>query len=353
MVELIPAANGVGREAIQRVIEGLCERGVEAPAMIFVDRADDPWRVHAARTSVDLRRRSVIVLASSSSLVDAVRFEFGGAARLPASSVSMESAFDAATRCPLSGTPIATRGVVDAALGGAKRVAAVGWRRARFWRSHVGTRVLSNYLADVAARLGCVPAVVPGPILLAPDRERAGIRDAIEETAAGYATIAPPSIVPIDPILSALDIGVEGVAGDSATKTFDAPQPVLELPSGRRVGTWSLAGDPPPGLFGWFASPERISASASSWTLQHPDGSQGFVADSPALSDQLVVKVPGWMSDHLCPGSPAGRLVEALAEDPGRFGRPLWVSNADADGVRFLLGLPGPIWVDGPGVPVD
>mgnify|MGYP000662240094 CR=1 FL=1 len=27
--------------------------------------------------------------------------------------------------------------------------------------------------------------------------------------------------------------------------------------------------------------------------------------------------------------------------------------NADADGVRFLLGLPGPIWVDGPGVPVD
>ena len=353
MVEVVSASGGVGREAMQRVIEGLRGRGVALPEKIFVEHADDPWRIHAARTPVELRRRSVIVLSSSSSLLDAVRFEFGGAARLPVSSVSMESAFDAVTRGPRSGTPFATRGVVDSALGGAKRVAAVGWRRARFWRSHVGSRILSDVLTDVAARLSRVPVIVPGPVLLVPDRERQRIRDEIEETAAGYGAIGPPSIVPIDPILSALDIGVEGVVDDGVPKIFDSPQPVLELPSGRRVGTWSLASDPPPGLRGWHASPERISASASSWTLAHPDGSLESVADSPFLSDQLVVKVPGWMSDHLCAGSPAGLLVEALAKDPGRFGRPLWVSNADTEAVRFLLGLPGPIWVDGPGVPVD
>lgn len=353
MVDLIPELDGVGHQAVTRVVEDLRARGVEMPAKIFTDRADDPWRVHAARAPVDLRRRSVIMLASSSSLIDAVRFEFGGAARLPVSSVSMESAFDAVTHGPPSGTPFATRGVMDSALGGAKRVAAVGWQRARFWRSHVGSRFLSGVLTDVAARLDRVPVIVPGPVLLVPDRERQRIREAIEETAAGYGAIGPPSIVPIDPILSVLDIGVEGVAHDGAPRIFDSPQPVLELPSGRRVGTWSLAKDPPPGLHGWYASPERISASASSWTLEHPDGSLESVADSPFLSDQIAVKVPGWMSDHLCPGSPAGLLVEALAKDPGRFGRPLWVSNADAAAVRFLLGLPGPIWVDGPGVPVD
>jgi len=40
-----------------------------------------------------------------------------------------------------------------------------------------------------------------------------------------------------------------------------------------------------------------------------------------------------------------------LAEAAHRRGLPLWVPNVDSIALRFLLGLPGTLWVDGPAVP--
>jgi hypothetical protein len=353
MVELIPDAEEIGHEAIHRVVESLGERGVEVPDLVFVEHSGESWRALAAGTPVERRRESVILLATGSSLLDAVRYEFGGAARIPVSSVSLAPAFEAAARGRRPGTPLATRGVVDSALGGAKRLGAVGWRRARFWRSHVGTRRLNRVLTDLALGLGCVPVILPGPVLLIPDRGRHEILSEIEKASRPDGTIGPPSIVPIDPIVAAMDITVEGIVDAGGPRPPERHLPVLELPTGRRLGTWSLSGEPTQHGRGWSAFPERLSASSSSWTLEHLDGSIESLAESASMTGQRVIKVPGWISDHLCSGSPAGLLVEGLATDRAREGRPLWVSNVDADGVRFLLGLPGPIWVDGPGVPSD
>jgi len=65
----------------------------------------------------------------------------------------------------------------------------------------------------------------------------------------------------------------------------------------------------------------------------------------------LAVRVPGWASRGLRPGSPAGLLVTRIAEAASRRGIPLWIPNVDQEGLRLVLGLPGTIWVDGPAVP--
>ena len=69
------------------------------------------------------------------------------------------------------------------------------------------------------------------------------------------------------------------------------------------------------------------------------------------IAGQSVIRAPGFVGAALRRGSPAGLLIEGLARHGSRAGRPIWVPSVDAEGVRFLLGLPGPIWVDGPGVP--
>ncbi len=340
---------------MERVIEGLRENGVELPPMVFVDRPGDPWQHHAVRAPVEVRRRSVVVLASDAGLVEAIRFEFGGATRLPISSVAMELACIAAAGGPQSGLPAATRGVLESVIEDSDRVEGVGWSRPRFWRAHLGVRSLEDCLTRMAKRLGVAPVIVPGPILLVPDRDRDEVSRQLTVLAAdeNHSCPFPPIIVPIAPILDALDIKIGQADGDEGPMSSIDPQPVLELPSGRRVGAWSLAQNDPQVGEEWHANPVEITSSGSSWNLVHADGSQETVVDSPVVSDQWVVRIPGWIGDHLRPGSPAGLLVEALATDHVRAERPLWVSNVDAGAVRFLLSMPGPIWVDGPGVPSD
>ena len=50
-------------------------------------------------------------------------------------------------------------------------------------------------------------------------------------------------------------------------------------------------------------------------------------------------------------GTPAALLVARLADAADRRGLPLWIPNVDGEGLRFALGLPGTLWVDGPAVP--
>jgi hypothetical protein len=351
MVELIPSLEGVGREAVTRVIEGLEERGVTLPPLIMVEGSDGRWRTHAARVPVERRRRSVAAVTSVECALDAVRFEFGGAIRLPVSSVSLELACEAVERNPPGAIPLATPGVVEAVVAGAGCVIGVGWPLARFWRTQIGSPQLSDYLVAIATGLECVPVVVPGPTLVVADRAPVEIRTMIEDTAAsgGYGYASPPSIVPLGTRLTALDIDAEAVEDETAAPADTGSRPVLDVLSGRRVGGWSLTRADRVTGPGWRALPDATSL----WTLEHPDGSTEVVSEFPTTADQSVIKIPGWIGARVGPGSPSGIVVEAVAKDPVRNGQPLWISNADADAVRFLLGLPGPIWVDGPGVPAD
>jgi len=355
MVELVPASKGVGHQAMKRVIESLRKSGVELPPMVVTDETGNPWRLSAARIPADIRRRSVLAVASDTDLFDAVRFEFGGAIRLPVSSLAMEKACLAAAGGRMPETPMATRGVLDSVLEGAERVEGVGWSRSRFWRNHLGVRCLKGCLTEIATRLGRAPVIIPGPILVVPDCEDEELhRQLTSATGAGTRVIPyPPAIVPIARILDAMDFKIDGGSGYAEPVTTSEPQPVLELPSGCRVGSWSFSRVSPKAGEIWHAVAGESTSSGSSWSFVHAEGPVDTIIDSPVVSDQWVVKTPGWMGDHLCPGSPAGLLVEKLAMDPVRAGRPLWVSNADAAAVRYLLGMPGPIWVDGPGVPAD
>jgi len=355
MVELVPASKGVGNQAMKRVIESLRKSGIELPPMVVTDETDNPWRCSAARIHADIRRRSVLAFASDTDLLDAVRFEFGGAIRLPVSTLAMETACLAAAGGLTPETPMATRGVLDSVLEAAERVEGVGWSRSRFWRNHLGVRCLKECLTEIATRLGCAPVIIPGPVLVVPDCEDEEIHQQLTSaTGAGIRGIpSPPAIVPIARLLDAMDFEIDGGSGDAEPATLPDPQPVLELPSGRRVGSWSFSRDSPKVGEIWHAVADESTTSGSSWTLVHAEGPVDTIVDSPVVSDQWVVKTPGWMGDHLCPGSSAGLLLERLAMDPARAGRPLWVSNADAAAVRYLLGMPGPIWVDGPGVPAD
>ncbi len=355
MVELVPGVEGNGHKAMIRVIEGLRESGVELPPLIVTDEPDKPWRCSAARIPADVRRRSVVAVASDTDLLDAVRFEFGGAIRLPVSSLAMETACLAAAGAPAPETPMATRGVLNSVIAGAELVEGIGWSRSRFWRNHIGVRRLKKCLTELATRLGCTPVIIPGPILVVRDCEQEEIHRQLKSaTAAGaHGLPSPPAIVPIARLLDVMDFEIDGGNGDEEPVTMPDPQGVLELPSGRRVGSWSFSRDLPNEGEVWNAVAEESSSSGSSWTIFLADGRVDTIIDSPVVAEQWVVKIPGWMGDHLCPGSPSGLLVERLAMDPDRTGRPLWVSNADAAAVRYLLRMPGPIWVDGPGVPVD
>jgi hypothetical protein len=69
------------------------------------------------------------------------------------------------------------------------------------------------------------------------------------------------------------------------------------------------------------------------------------------VQDVMAVRLPGWLAHPLRPGSPAGLLAERIAEVAARRDLPLWIPGVDVDALRFVLGLPGTIWVDGPAVP--
>ena len=69
------------------------------------------------------------------------------------------------------------------------------------------------------------------------------------------------------------------------------------------------------------------------------------------LQDVAAVRLPGWLARPLRPGNPAGLLAARIAEVAARRDLPLWIPGVDDAALRFVLGLPGTIWVDGPAVP--
>jgi hypothetical protein len=132
-------------------------------------------------------------------------------------------------------------------------------------------------------------------------------------------------------------------------------EPVYELPKGRLIGRW--ASEPgPEDRDVWVAAPIEISGPKCRWRLT--GGSTNTVvddvlevADLTRVEGAPAVRVPGSLTGHLRPGTPAGLLVQRLADAAARRGLPLWVPNVDTEALRFALRLPGTIWVDGPAVP--
>ena len=367
MVELLPPVTGLAHKAIENMLKSLENADTRLPPWVLVEDRDDAWQRHAALLPVEERRRSVIAASSQASLADAIRFEIGGATWLPVSTPSLELACEAAAIGDLRiVAPIVTRDVLEMSVADATELWGVMWRPRSFWNTQLGAGRLCSWLTGIADRLECVAAILPGPVLVVADRGRDEIEIAWrdESVSGGTAFPVPPAIVDLlgamgsEGSRSRLEYLLAGIAGEGGGEPphVDGSLPVLEIPSGLRVGCWSPSPRAKWRESGWLAVPHEKCPDWGSWYLFGEDGSRETVVDSisPAdeeAADQSVIRVPGWIGAELRRGSPAGLIVERLARHEARTGRPLWVPSVDAEGVQFLLGLPGPIWVDGPGVP--
>lgn len=367
MVRLAPPSESVGHRAIEKILATLAKENLRLPRSVLVDDGDGGWRRHAALLPVEERRSTVIAALTGACLIDAARFEIGGASWLPSSTPSLEAACEAAAEARrLKIAPYATRGVVESVISGAETLWAIGWWPQSWWHDQLGPGRMSASLTAVADRLGCDPCIVDGPVLLVAVRDRPELEAAWREETDSSSSIprTPPAIIELSAALDPAEDAapVERVLAAVAGRWSEEPvgsvvtPPVLELPSGRRVGRWSRSIDAPAGGPGWLATPVAGVGGADRWRFAADDGSAEILTDSILPSDQAsagqsVIRVPGWIGAGLRFGSPAGLLVDRLAGHERRAGRPLWVPNVDDAGVRFLLTLPGPIWVDGPGVP--
>jgi hypothetical protein len=242
----------------------------------------------------------------------------------------------------------------------------VGWCPRLLWRRQLGRRLVDR-LSLLAERLRCVPAILPFPVLLVADRSEAEVESAWREITddGGVGSPGPPLVWDVpdaigrpEPALSLTPVleAMERERGREAGRKVPL-QPVHELPSGCRVGWWTpdLSGEEPPGQ-GWLAAPRAPTAVGHIWQLGTGHADWETIIDGVDLEDAAsaampLLRVPGWLAADIGRGTPAGLLIERLARDGRRAGRPLWVPNVGFEGVQFLLSLPAPIWVDGPGVP--
>lgn len=368
MVELVPPSESATHRVVESVLETLLADNTPEPSQVFIDDGDGSWRRFAAMQPVEARRRSVLVTASDESLGDALLFEIGGASRMPISTPSMEAACESAAEDeggPV--VPFATQGVLEALTADVSEILLVGWRPPAFWLRQIGPVRSMTRLAEVAERLEILPVILPGPVLVVTGRTATEV-EAVWRHDEGVPGSPPFPDPPWIVKLATSDIPTgAGVRIEDFAKAWiaepgkDDERPgadfsVLEIPSGRKVGCWSLAGGPMADEAQWRATPGAPQHTGCSWDLARQDGSSEVVRESISLAfdevaEQSLIRVPGSVGAQLRQGSPAGLLIEGMARHPARHGRPIWVPSVDAAGVRFLLGVAGPVWVDGPGVP--
>jgi hypothetical protein len=282
----------------------------------------------------------------------------GGAAALPVSTPGLADAFRSAAQGspPL---PVIDPGSMELFEGSPGLMVAAFSNRA-FWRAQLGDRVLSRLLAELAIGLQAPPAVLPWPAVMLADRGERRILEAWKPLAAGAGRPAD------DLVVSEVEPGARGVAAAvystllervehlRAVKTVSI-EPVYELPNGRLIGRW--ASEPgPEDRDVWVAAPINISGPKCRWRLTGGGIAAEVddvleVADLTRIETAPAVRVPGSLTGNLRLGTPAGLLVQRLADAAARRGLPLWVPNVTTEALRFALRLPGTVWVDGPAVP--
>lgn len=358
MVGLFPVPPDEIRDGFYSVIAGAIAGGAPEPAWVAVDNGTDAWLVEATKYCAADRARGVIAASGEEALVRAQRLGLGGAMWLPPASLGALEAF-------VSAASSLTSEARDAAslelLDGTSSFHVVTFSDRPFWRAQLGDHELTRLLADLAFALEAPVAILQWPALVVAERDERAIVEAWEELVAGSNRAAPAvSVLSPDPFAG--EIVVDAYAALTAGSAAGGPsapvpaQPVHELPHGRRVGRWALGASEPPGDEHWIAAPVEITSRRCRWRL---DGTEisGFVEEVvngdevAGLENVEAVRVPGWASRGLRAGSPAGLLVTRIAEAASRRGLPLWIPNVDQEGLRFVLGLPGVVWVDGPAVP--
>ena len=363
MIRVLGDAAGVPTASLVGVVERAVAEGSPAPAWLAVEDPAGAWVRAAAALPAAERRRGVVAVASEAGLVAAARLDVGGALWLPPSLAGAAVALDAAAADAAPHLPDASLVELVAPAGG--ELVAVGWANRRFWRQQAGAREMARVLAGLAEELGVVPALLPWPLLVL----EAG-SGAAEEIDASWRRVARARQVmsegvevipcgrPRDPgdltaaVMRAVTANRAGSRPDLGAWGF--PRPVHELPSGRRVGWWSpsecgaVAGGGQ-----WTAVPGAATAAGFRWQLRGAGGPQAEVEDTlgTVAEPAAAIRVPGWVAGCIGPGRPAGLLVERLAATSARIGTPLWVPNLRPGTLRFLLRLPGTLWVDGADVP--
>ncbi len=347
--------------AVTSVFESAGSSGVSVPAALVIaddagGRLDLLWSLSRSQ-----RRRSVVVTGSDESLLDAVRLAVGGAAWLPCSSLAALEALEAAAGAgDVPGDGMSEADVLDLAAC-ADRVSVVHLADAQFWHHQLGRGRMLSLLAELAGALGVLPAFVGWPALLV-----AGEVDWVE-VAGAWRELADRRRQPLPDLLmfeavggreKSADIcrGLVAGSGDDRFASASVPAPVRELPGGRMVGRWWLDEAPAPAS-AWLAWPQDLGGCASGRWLVSAAGRDELAVESatcdevPAVAEASAVRVPGWVTDGLGSGTPAGILIARLAEAADRRGLPLWIPNLEQDGLHFVLGLPGTLWVDGSAVP--
>jgi hypothetical protein len=359
VVRLLPAEPSEAAYGLDAVLENALAGGAREPSFVAVADGSGRWLGEAAVLDSGVRARGVIAALDDRALVAALRLGIGGALRLPASTVAAVEALAAASAAPVQ--PAGYDPAMAVALASASpSLAVVSVGDIGFWRLQLGDRVLTERLLAAAELLEVPAAVLPWPAMVIPaagPRLDAAWRRLCGEWAAPMPWLAvhvmPGPVLAGEVVATAYRVLAAAAAG-SAAGAAALPAPVHELPSGRAVGWWSSeVGEAP--KVGWLAVPEPSDADTTPWRL-HGGGDRAvtevlLVADLDHASGAAAVRVPGWVVADLRPGTPAGLLVARLANAAERRGLPLWIPNVDGPGLRFVLGLPGTLWVDGPAVP--
>lgn len=361
MVELLPSPVEAIRKPLESVVGNVLAREAPAPPWIAVDDGSGAWLGLAAARPAAERAHGVVAAAGDEALVAALQIGIGGAVRLPPSTLSLEEALSAAAASPVAGEACRPDLVAPVATAGGK-LKVLSFRNHAFWRNQLGEAALASTLVELAALLEVPPAILPWPALLVAGREQRKIAAAWKRRAAAGPSPTQGLVTKTlsrgaeGPIAAAYRILLEGegVGGPSRPAP---PESVHELPGGHLVGWWA----PEPAKVraeGWLATPASVTASRCRWELHGGDSTSTAVVEEVLTTAELqkagrtaAIRVPGWATRDLRPGTPAGLLTARLAESAARSGLPLWIPNLDAGALHFVLRLPGTLWVDGPAVP--
>ncbi len=359
MVRLLPSEPTAVAYGLEAVLENALAGGAREPSFVAIADSSGRWLAEAAVLESRIRARGVIAAVDDRSFVAALRLGVGGALRLPPSTVAAGEALAAAAGAPVPPTGY-DPGVAVALASASPSLSVVSFSGLAFWRRQLGDRILTERLLALAGLLQLPAAVLPWPAMViaaaGPETEAAWARLCGEGAALApwLAVHAVPGPVGPDEVVAAAYRVLAGAPDGTGAEAAIPPQPVHELPSGRAVGWWSTAaGEAPAGA--WLASPEPSESDTMPWRLHGGDDravTEVLLAeDVERAAGAAAVRVPGWVVADLRAGTPAALLTSRLAEAAHGRGLPLWVPNVDAAGLRFLLGLPGTLWVDGPAVP--
>ena len=358
MSALLPRPVDAIRKGLESVLASACANGAPSPPWVAVDDGSDRWVALVAARPRAERRVAAVAVSSDRALVTAHRLGIGGAFSLPPSTLAAFGALTVASAGSLPQAPASFENL--GILEGRDPMHVVRVAASTFWCCQLGETALTALFAELASQLEIPPVILPWPALVT---ERLGV-DAIlgawGDLRSKHGGPIPDLVVaPLQmnegTVLASVYAALLGAVDQTVPTTRIEPVPVTAISSGGPVGCWATHQDQSTGA-GWMATPTEVTAARCRWRVQG-EGMTGSVEDVVttdelnAARDALAVRVPGWLTDHLRPGTPAFLLLSNLAEGAARRGIPLWVPNVDAEALQMVLRLPGVLWVDGPAVP--